>query len=240
MPLSPPDQRLLEQLRRGLRAPDLPGLPAQLKMAPPLRGKYSGPPDDARRASVMALLYPIDGILHILYIQRTSPANDRHAGQISFPGGSVDPGDIDAVDTALRELEEEVGIGRTGIEVLGPLTQLYIPVSNFLVDPFVGYLTSRPELTLQETEVARTLELPLADFLAPDALQIGPRKLANGMTLTEVPYWSVAGEEIWGATSMMTAELVAVLERGTFDRPVRQAQGPLSGTAAAGAKEGDQ
>lgn len=212
MLLSPQDQNLLDQLRRGLRAGKLPGQAAQRKMAPPLRGTYGDPPPDARRASVMALLYPIEAALHILYIQRTSPANDRHAGQISFPGGSVDPGDVDAVDTALRELEEEVGVGRTDIEVLGGLTQLYIPVSNFLVDPFVGVMPYQPALTPQISEVARTLELPLRSFLGNSALRIGPRKLASGMTIPEVPYWAVAGEEVWGATSMMTAELLEILE----------------------------
>lgn len=213
MPLSPQDQSLLSQLRQGLQAGNLPGQAAQRKMAPPLRGKYSDPPANARSASVMALLYPVGGVLHLLYIQRTSPVNDHHAGQISFPGGSVDPGDTDALDTALRELEEEVGVGRTDIEVLGALTPLYIPVSNFLVDPFVGYISYQPPLTPQVSEVARTLELPLGDFLKPAALQISSRQLANGMALPEVPYWAVAGEEVWGATSMITAELLAVLDR---------------------------
>ncbi len=211
MSLSPQDQALTDRLRLRLQAGQLPGQAAQLKMAPPLRGDYSGPPADARRASVMALLYPVADALHLLYIQRTSPANDRHAGQISFPGGSVDPGDVDAVDTALRELEEEVGVGRKDIEVLGGLTQLYIPISNFLVDPFVGVMPYQPTLIPQASEVARTLELPLAAFLATEALQVGDRKLANGMILPEVPYWSVSGEEIWGATSMMTAELIELL-----------------------------
>lgn len=214
MSLRPQDKALLDRLRRRLQAGELPGQAAQRRMAPPLRGTYSGPPADARSASVMALLYPIGTALHVLYIQRTSPANDRHAGQISFPGGSVDPGDIDAVDTALRELEEEVGVGRKDIEVLGGLTQLYIPVSNFLVDPFVGMMPYRPTLIPQESEVARTLELPLAEFMTQEAVRVGDRKLANGMMLPEVPYWSVGGEEIWGATSMMTAELIAIGESG--------------------------
>ena len=183
-------------------------------MMPPLRGEYADPPDDARHAAVMALLYPIGNHLHLLYIQRTSPKRDRHAGQISFPGGSVDPEDIDTEDTALRELEEEVGIPRTNIEVLGPLTPLYIPVSNFLVDVYVGFSPVRPALVLQESEVARTLEIPLADFLADGVVQSGERKMVNGMTLKDIPFWAVRGEEIWGATSMMTAELVAVLGAG--------------------------
>lgn len=206
------DLRLLAALRARLGADSLPGSGAQLTMVPPMRGDYATPPADARRASVLALLYPIESRLHLLYIQRTSPKRDRHAGQISFPGGSVEPADVDAAATALRETEEEVGIPREAVELLGGLTQLYIPVSNFLVDPFVGYLPDRPAFTLQKSEVARVLELPLADFLTEGARRVGPRKLANGISLPDVPYWAVADEEIWGATSMMTAELLALME----------------------------
>lgn len=209
--LHPNDQQLLNTLRQKMDAGELPGQTAQRIMAPPVRGGYPEVPADVRRASVLALLYPIDEQLHLLYIQRTSPKRDRHAGQISFPGGSVEAADTDAVATALRETEEEVGIPRQAVEVLGALTQLYIPVSNFLVDPIVGFLPQRPSFILQESEVARTLELPLADFLNPAARQVGARKLGNGMSLADVPFWSVRGEEVWGATSMMTAELVTLL-----------------------------
>jgi len=210
----PPDEAngaLLNQLRRRLNEDPLPGHSARIAMVPPLRGEYGDPPADARRASVMVLLYPVGGRLRLLFIQRTSPKRDRHAGQISFPGGSVDPEDVSAAATALRELEEEVGVPRAAVEVLGALTPLYIPVSNFLVDPFVGYLPERPGFVLQEREVARILELLLADFLREGARQVGNRKLLSGLELPDVPYWLVDGEEIWGATAMMTAELVALL-----------------------------
>jgi 8-oxo-dGTP pyrophosphatase MutT (NUDIX family) len=209
--LHPEEQQLLNILRQKIGKGELPGPAAQHTMAPPVRGGYAEPPADARRASVLALLYPIAGHLHLLYIQRTSPKRDRHAGQISFPGGSVEVADTDAVATALRETEEEVGIPREEIEILGTLTQLYIPISNFLVDPIVGFLPQRPSFVLQESEVARTLELPLSDFLTTTARQVGTRKLVNGMSLPDVPFWAIGGEEVWGATSMMTAELIALL-----------------------------
>lgn len=205
------DRKLLAVLRSRLQSGQLPGPAARQKLVPPLRGDYAAPPADARRAAVMALLYPVGQQLHLLYIQRTSPKRDRHAGQIAFPGGSADPGDTGPADTALRELEEEVGVARADVEILGALSPLYIPVSNFMVDVLVGYRAAQPEFILQETEVARILEIPLADFLAEDAVQVGPRKLASGMVLPDVPYWAVRGEEIWGATSMMTAELIAVV-----------------------------
>jgi 8-oxo-dGTP pyrophosphatase MutT (NUDIX family) len=205
------DEQLLQLLRERLSLGHLPGVSAQNTMTPPMRGNYSAPSDNARKASVLALLYPIDGQLQLLYIQRTSPPGDRHAGQISFPGGSAESTDKNAGATALRETEEEVGVPRSSITLLGALTPLYIPVSNFLVNPFVGFLPERPSFELQQTEVARVLELPFAEFLNHQTRKVGPRKLTNGMTLSDTPYWHVQGEEIWGATSMMTAELVALV-----------------------------
>lgn len=209
--LVPEDDQLLNWLREQLATKVLPGTAAQATMAPSVRGEYAGPPATARRASVLALLYPsAKGRLTLLYIQRTSPKSDRHAGQISFPGGSVDEGDRNAAHTALRELEEEVGISQSDVGIIGALSQLYVPVSNFLVDPFVGWMPRRPAFLLQESEVARVLELPFAEFFSPEARRSGPRKLVNGMTLSDTPYWAIDGEEIWGATAMMTAELIAI------------------------------
>jgi len=81
-----------------------------------------------------------------------------------------------------------------------------------MVDPFVGWMPERPKFVLQESEVARVLELPFAEFFTSKARRIGSRKLVNGMTLPNTPYWFVSTEEIWGATAMMTAELVKVIE----------------------------
>jgi len=210
--LTPEDQQLLEQLLEGLATKKLPGAKAHITMAPSLRGDFAGPPASARRASVVALFYPsAEGRLTLLYIQRTSPKRDRHAGQISFPGGSVDPGDRNAEHTALRELEEEVGVPQSDVKTIGSLSQLYIPVSNFLVDPFIGWLPRQPAFILQQSEVARILELSFAEFFSPEARRSGPRKLLNGMTLPDTPYWAIGPEEIWGATAMMTAELVEVV-----------------------------
>ena len=205
-------ETLLQRLRSRLPADATAGTATQHTMAPPLRGTYANPPADARRAAVLATLYPIDGILHLLFIERTRHPGDRHGGQISFPGGSVEARDEHTAATALREAEEEVGIPRDDVELLGPLTPLYIPVSNFLVDPYVGYLPHRPALTRQESEVAATLEIPLSEFLRPDARRVAERKLASGLTLPEVPFWDVAGHQVWGATSMMTAELISLLK----------------------------
>ena len=203
-------QAYLDRIRTRLRAGDLPGYAAQEVMGHELRQEYTTAPPTARPASVLALIYPIEDVHHLLFIQRTSPPGDRHGGQISFPGGSADSGDESAAATALREAEEEVGIDPTRVELLGELTPLYIPVSNFLVNPFVGYLPGRPTFILQVSEVARVLELPLADFFAEGVVARRDKKLYNGLVLKDVPHWQVSGEAVWGATAMIVGELVAI------------------------------
>lgn len=213
--MRPSEPPLISRLRARLTdGSPLPGPAAQARMAHQRRGDYGGAGAGARRAAVLALLYPRSGTaddLLLLFIQRTSPPGDRHAGQISFPGGSADPGDPSAEYTARRELEEEVGVAAESVNVLGALSPLFIPVSNFLVEPFVGYLPERPRLRPQPSEVARTLELPLADFSRPENRVLLDKTLTSGLRLTGVPHYRVGGVDIWGATAMMTSELVSLL-----------------------------
>lgn len=208
MPASFRGAAYLDRIRQRLASGDLPGYPAQEIMGHALRKAHGEAPETARAASVLALIYPIADELNLLFIQRTSPPADRHAGQISFPGGSADPGDASAAATALREAHEEVGVAYRSVELIGELTPLYIPVSDFLVKPFVGFLSARPDFILQESEVARILELPLAAFFADDVIAHRDKQLYNGFVLKNVPHWMVGGEEIWGATAMIVGELV--------------------------------
>ena len=181
-------------------------------MAHQVRQNFGTPGPDVRRASVLALLYPVNGALQLLFIQRTSPPGDHHAGQIGFPGGSAEAGDASPLATALREAQEEVGIDPEAVEVLGALTPLFIPISNFLVDPFAGYLPARPAFMLQASEIERTLELPLLELLDANNRQLIDRELTNGLLLKKVPHYVVGDERVWGATAMMTAELLALLD----------------------------
>ena len=125
-----------EWWRRSLEGP-LPGESAQLKMAPTYRGSF---PDqkEAIRAAVLALLYPSGGVAHLVFIKRNE-YDGPHSAQVSFPGGAWEEGDDSLEQTAIRETREELGI-QDDIEILGALTPLHIPVSNFLVYPFVGWM----------------------------------------------------------------------------------------------------
>ncbi len=201
-----------ESVAERLRRP-LPGPNAQLSLAHPARTLFVADGQTPREAGVLILLYERAGATYFPLIERTSHnLDDRHRGQIGFPGGSRDPGDADLVATALREAEEEVGARVDRLQLLGSLSGLYIPVSNFQVNPAVAYARTVPEWRLQASEVARLIEVPLADLFAVEAVKYTDRPLGDGaLRLQRVPYFDLAGEVVWGATAMILGELRDVL-----------------------------
>ena len=194
------------QVRAALALP-LPGAAAHLNLAPrPRRGWH---PDHvrpgARAAAGLVLLYPRDERPCVLLTVR-SGALPRHGGQVSLPGGRVEPEET-IRDAALREAEEEVGVERGRVRVLGMLSTLYVPVSDFALHPVVGMADARPAFRPHAAEVARIVDAPLALLLG------GPRRGAvwRGGERLRVPYFEVRSERVWGATAMILAELLAVL-----------------------------
>jgi 8-oxo-dGTP pyrophosphatase MutT (NUDIX family) len=133
-----------------------------------------------------------------------------HSGQISFPGGQKEDVDGDLIATALREADEELGINQLDVEVLGALTEVYIPPSNFLVEPIVGLQNERPSFKADATEVHSILEVPFSAFLKSENFKTSKVE-ARGYTL-EVPSYHVHNEVVWGATAMMISELTHLLE----------------------------
>lgn len=186
----------------------LPGQEAQFRMAH--LGRYprpSPPPLHARDAGVLLLLYPRDEEVHTVFIRRASRVEaDKHKGQISFPGGKKEEGDLDLAASAVREAEEEIGVNRATVQVLRSLTPLYIPVSNFLVHPFLGMTTTEPSFTLQTEEVDDILEIPLRQIFDPDYQRRTDIPIHSGLTLQDVPYYHLGGQVVWGATAMILSE----------------------------------
>lgn len=200
----------ITELQNRLKSP-LPGREAQLKMAPTSRRKYAAAPPHARQAAVLATLFPKEEEWHVVLIQRNPNDKDRHGGQISFPGGKVEPDDSSTLHTALRETEEEVGIPRKAVKILGRLSGLYIPVSNFQVHPFVGYLEQPPKYVLQADEVSDVLEVPLSHFKKQAVRRTVDLPINELLTMRNVPYFDVHGHMLWGATAMMMSELLEIV-----------------------------
>ncbi len=210
---------LTEYLRRRLAGP-LPGQAVQHEMAHVERLealKRGGPPPDAKVACILNLLHWSDGHWRTVLIRRAAHPGDQHSGQISFPGGRWEPGDGDLENAALREAEEEIGVPRGQIRLAGRLTELYIPVSNFLVHPFVGVLSGPPIFVPQPGEVAQILTPSLAALQAPDAVKRGDVSVYEGFVLRNVPYFNVANHVVWGATAMILREFLTALTIATPD-----------------------
>ena len=135
-----------------------------------------------------------------------------HSKQISFPGGGLEEEDENLEACAKRETEEEFGIPRENIQVLGKLSELYIPVSRYLVQPFVGYLEEAPSYTPDPNEVDEILEIPLEDLLNPALRKFTTIRTSSNLVLKDIPYYDVVGKTVWGATAMMLSEFVYLLE----------------------------
>jgi len=189
---------------------ELPGHQSHLKMVPFERRETIRNLEkcsDPKASSVLILLYSSNGALETLLIKR-SQDHSVHSGQISFPGGKRDDADISAVETALRETEEEIGLSRIMIEIVGTLSPLYVSPSNFEITPVIGFTTNLFEPAPNPAEVDEVIRLPIA-------LLDGSRKTIDlqvrGFTLYQVPCFSINGHIIWGATAMILQEFLDVL-----------------------------
>ena len=140
----------------------------------------------------------------------------EHSGQIGFPGGKYEEIDKNLEATALRESHEEIGIQEQDVQIVGRLSDLYIPVSDFLVHPFVGYLDYAPMFVLQENEVKDILEVDFELFFLPKILKKMDYRINEKMTLRDVPYFDINGHVVWGATAMILGELLAIARKIGF------------------------
>jgi 8-oxo-dGTP pyrophosphatase MutT (NUDIX family) len=205
---------LASEIKKGL-----PGTEVQWQMGSSDRfarnfPRVPGP--DARPASVLILLFPDNGSISTVFMQR--PEYDGvHSGQISFPGGKQEAADPDSVATALREAREETGVNISDIKIIGTLTPLFIPVSNMIVTPVAGWTGSKPLFRHDRKEVMFLFEADIAKFFEPSIIKYKDINIKGEKI--GIRYFDYEGNMIWGATAMIMNELLFILRRGGFFLP---------------------
>jgi 8-oxo-dGTP pyrophosphatase MutT (NUDIX family) len=161
--------------------------------------------EDAQPSGVLILFYPVGNKIYTVFILRPT-YEGVHSGQVSLPGGKQEPGDLDITETALREASEEIGVDSKEVQIIGKLTDLYIPPSNFLVTPVVGYSLSRPTFRIDPFEVEKIIEAELSLLLYNPTIEQLKITVRDGMEI-EAPAYIMDGNIIWGATAMIISEL---------------------------------
>jgi 8-oxo-dGTP pyrophosphatase MutT (NUDIX family) len=194
-------------------AEPLPGQNSQALMMPSIAGKSRfslKAKKDARPGGVMLMLYKKNGQWFFPLIQR--PDYDGvHAKQMSFPGGKYDDTDKDLTETALRETEEEIGVGRDHLSVIGHLSELFIIASNFNVLPTVAYYNGSPSFIPDEYEVDTIEEIEVQELIAVSNQKEKPMTVVNGVTIN-APYFHLNDKVVWGATAMMLSEFKEIVK----------------------------
>ncbi|MBC7695831.1 MAG: CoA pyrophosphatase [Burkholderiales bacterium] len=204
-------EEFISNLKIKLQQP-LPGEKAQFEMAHINREKILAQSPESknyRPSAVLILLYPNEhGETILLLIERVT-YDGYHSGQIALPGGKADPTDADLQATAMREFFEETGSDKTP-EIIGKLTPVYIPVSKFMVQPFIAYLSARPNFNIHTREVKQLIEWPFTNFIDAETVKQTTIEPMPGLKL-HTPYFDVQDKILWGATAMIMNELKWVI-----------------------------
>lgn len=170
-----------------------------------------------RRAAVLIPLFKTASEYRILFTKRTDTV-DAHKGQISFPGGKIEDEDASPLETALREADEEIGLSRKDVTVLGQMDDARTLSSNYIVHPFVGLIPYPYDFKTSVQEVRELIEVPFQVFLSGDSAGENTPVVYEGVTYQSLAYY-YRGEVIWGATARIMRNLVDLV-KGKLDLPV--------------------
>lgn len=205
--------RLISRLEQALNAP-LPGQKAHRMMSPqPVDSRRFDPkiPPNHRKSGVLLLFYPENNGTFFPLIKRPEYVG-FHSGQVALPGGKMELEDENIIQTALREAAEEVGIDQEKVRILGQMSDLYIPTSNFLVSPVLGFLDYRPDFIPEAKEVSRIISTDVPLLFNPEIRKQTIFDFGENGKLT-TPYFEIDGEIVWGATAMILSELIQLLNQ---------------------------
>lgn len=192
---------------------DLPGIKAHQEVSPMNRPLTYEQIDTSeyRESSVMFFLYEKEGIPHTVAIERNT-YNGAHSGQIALPGGKIEEFDPSLFDTAIREANEEIGVQPELVMELTQLSTVFIPVSRFVVNPFVSVLEqANPEFIPDPREVRSIIEIPIDSILEEKSLQKTNIRTSGGLVLKDIPYFAIQDQIVWGATALIFNEVRHIL-----------------------------
>lgn len=200
----------------SIKSVPLGGSEAQFKLAPEARKIYTikKKRSNAKKAAVLVLFYPGENNKTHLLLTLRAQYNGTHSAQVSFPGGKVDLKDKTLQQTALRECFEEVGVSSKKITLVKEMTDVYIPPSNFLVTPFIGFTSKKLNFTSNE-EVAQIIEVPLKDLLHDGAIYFENKNFSDASNV-RIPYFLLNNHKVWGATAMIISEVKELLKSLSF------------------------
>lgn len=204
---------LAQFLKQRLQQP-LPGFSAQRRMGPVRHDGSSmhdvRPPANCKRNAVMVLFYrdEVTGSHRLILTERSSKM-PSHAGEVSCPGGRMQPGET-TLEAASRETREEIGLEPAKLQWLGELSSLYIPVTNNLIFPHISFVAQPEKLVPDPREVTRIFTPEIASLTKPENLIL--ETWTFGDTKMTVPYWNVTPTPLWGATAMILSELLELIE----------------------------
>lgn len=197
----------------AIKSKKLGGLDAQFKLAPELRLRYDADKikaNNPKKAAVLALFYPDKNNETTFLLTERASYKGTHSAQISFPGGKIDKEDKNLQETALREAFEEVGVLPNSVQIIRELTDVYIPPSNFLATPFMGFINQKP-IFKKNYEVENTIEV-LVDDLLNDVFLSTKKLTTSYMEKADVPCFKFNNQIVWGATAMMLSEIKDLLK----------------------------
>jgi 8-oxo-dGTP pyrophosphatase MutT (NUDIX family) len=204
----------INRLKRELALP-LPGMQVQLRMTSNRRVREMmefRQYEQAIKSSVLVLLFPGKENNQPTFVVTLRPTYEGiHSGQISLPGGRFELSDKNLMQTALRETDEEIGMDPAEVTIIGQLTELYIPPSNYLVQPFVGFTSGSPVFNPQPKEVEQIIEIPVRQLL--DEKNVRETEISVAGIQFSVPSFVIDGKTIWGATAMILNEFKEILRK---------------------------
>ncbi|MBT4785202.1 MAG: CoA pyrophosphatase [Candidatus Marinimicrobia bacterium] len=200
--------RLVKLLEERLKEP-LPGTSAHLitKVQSKIEFNFPESSKDAKKASVLILLFPYSNNIHFFLTQRTLSV-EHHKGQISLPGGTCEKNEK-TINTALRETEEEIGVDKNEVEIIGELTPFFTPTSGFIVHPFIGWCNRRPKTNKQTDEVHTLFSASLSQLLNDQILELENWNLRGYEA--KVPFYNFDGHKVWGVTAAILSEFKLIL-----------------------------